>query len=353
MSLDIHIRHTKGSFELAFEARLPSTGITAIYGPSGSGKTSLLRCIAGLELCEGEISFNEHAWLNKAQRIPCEKRNIAYLFQEGLLFPHLSVRENICFGRTVDQAALLSLSERLGIEHRLNAMPDTLSGGEKQRVCLCRALIAKPDLILMDEPLSALDSESKKKLLEEIRTLSTEHKTPVLYVSHAIREISAIADHVVQIENGALSRHGRIDEMLSQPKFEFNEGDARSVILRGKVCENLDEWQLIRVQLNEPNSTPITLTASGEQLGQALRLQIAAKDVSISMTKHCEQSVMNILPCIVSGIHSMPHEAHALVELNFGSQTLLAQITRKSLAALGIEASMHVWAQIKAVAVLD
>lgn len=353
MSLVLKLTQIKDQFKMAIDTELPSSGITAIYGPSGSGKTSLLRSIAGLDECQGHLAFQESVWLDSEKKLPCEERDIAYLFQEGLLFPHLSVRENICFGKTIDSEALQTLAKRLGIDQRLDASPHTLSGGERQRVCLCRALIGRPKLILMDEPLSALDNESKKQLLQEINQLCHEHSIPVLYVSHSIREISSIADYLVQIENGTVIRQGTIVDMLAQPSFLLNENDERSVILTGEVAESLDEWQLIRVQLDAPSSESIMLTGQANILGRSVRLQVAAKDVSISLAKHADQSVLNILPCSVKAIHYPPSQAHALVELSFSTQTLFAQITRKSADVLGIAPQMQVWAQIKAVAILD
>jgi molybdate transport system ATP-binding protein len=353
MSLAIKLTQIKGQFKMAIDIELPSSGITAIYGPSGSGKTSLLRSIAGLDKCQGQIEFQGSVWLDSEKKLPCEERDIAYLFQEGLLFPHLSVRENICFGKTVDNETLQTLANRLGIDQHLDSSPQTLSGGERQRVCLCRALIGRPKLILMDEPLSALDNESKKQLLQEIDQLCHEHDIPVLYVSHSIREISSIADYLVQIENGTVIRQGTIVDMLAEPNFLLNENDERSVILTGQVAENLGEWQLIRVQLDAPSSESIMITGQASLVGHSVRLQVAAKDVSISLSKHADQSVLNILPCSVKAIHYPPSKAHALVELSFSAQTLFAQITRKSVNLLSIAPNMQIWAQIKAVAILD
>lgn len=353
MSLTFDIEHIKGSFKMAFKASIPTKGITAIYGPSGSGKTSLLRCISGLDECSGEITFNAKQWLNKKHSLPPEARNIAYLFQEGLLFPHLNAHQNISFSNNATNESVYQLASKLGIKHRLNATPNTLSGGEKQRVCLCRALLSKPDLILMDEPLSAIDTESKKALLKHIHAVSSEFGIPIIYVSHSIREISSIADHLIRVESGMIVREGNIDLLLSQADFMFNSPEDRNVIMRVEVTRISKQWHLIDVALSNCPDIEITLALDKEVVDQKLRLQISAKDVSISLNRNADQSIANILPCTVTSVHPMKNPAHKLVELELGQQVLFAQVTSKSVEILKLEPRSQVWAQIKAVAVLD
>ncbi len=213
-----------GAFSLDLDVQLPGRGVTALYGPSGSGKTTCLRCIAGLERpARGFIEVNGQVWQNSehAVFVPPHKRSVGYVFQEASLFAHLSVRANLAFGlkriapaqRRVD---MQQATELLGIGHLLDRQPHNLSGGERQRVGIARALLTSPQLLLMDEPLAALDSRRKNEILPYLQRLHDELDIPVLYVSHSQDEVARLADHIVLLDGGRALASGPIGETLAR-----------------------------------------------------------------------------------------------------------------------------------------
>ena len=205
-----------GSFRLNVDLNLPGTGITVLFGPSGSGKTTLLRCIAGLQRAShGFLAINGDVWQNSDRGIfvPTHKRPLGYVFQEANLFPHLSVKGNLQFGlkRIASPSAtdLQHILELLGIDHLLDRTPDRLSGGERQRIAIARALALNPKILLMDEPLAALDFKRKQEILPFLGRLHQELNIPVIYVTHSQQEVAQLADHIVIIEEGVTSQSGK------------------------------------------------------------------------------------------------------------------------------------------------
>lgn len=346
-------------FSLDVDLQLPGRGVTALYGHSGSGKTTCLRCIAGLERAEqGFIQVNDEVWEDSDQGIfvPPHKRALGYVFQEASLFPHLSVRANLEFGlrriprqqRRVDMA---HATELLGIGHLLDRDPQNLSGGERQRIGIARALLTSPKLLLMDEPLAALDTQRKNEILPYLQRLHDELDIPVLYVSHSQDEVARLADHLVLLSNGKALASGAIGETLARLDLPLALGDDAGVVIEGHVSAYDADYQLLTLQL--PNTDlSIRVTHSPMAEGQALRCKVQARDVSLSLQGVEQSSILNRLPVTVISEIGADNAAHVLIRLNAAGTPLLARITRYSRDQLSLHPGQQLWAQIKAVAVL-
>ncbi|PAU61846.1 molybdenum ABC transporter ATP-binding protein [Pseudomonas sp. PICF141] len=346
-------------FSLDVALQLPGRGVTALYGHSGSGKTTCLRCIAGLERAEqGFVQVNDEVWQDSDKRIfvPPHKRALGYVFQEASLFPHLSVRGNLEFGlkriprqqRRVDVA---HATELLGIGHLLERDPQNLSGGERQRIGIARALLTSPKLLLMDEPLAALDTQRKNEILPYLQRLHDELDIPVLYVSHSQDEVARLADHLVLLSNGKALASGAIGETLARLDLPLALGDDAGVVIEGHVRTYDADYQLLTLQL--PNTDlSIRVAHSSMAEGQALRCKVQARDVSLSLQGVEQSSILNRLPVTVISEIAADNAAHVLIRLNAAGTPLLARITRYSRDQLGVHPGQQLWAQIKAVAVL-
>ncbi|WP_285434038.1 molybdenum ABC transporter ATP-binding protein [Pseudomonas sp. fls2-241-R2A-110] len=346
-------------FALDVDLHLPGRGVTALYGPSGSGKTTCLRCIAGLERAEnGFIQVNDEVWQDSDKTIfvPPHKRALGYVFQEASLFPHLSVLANLEFGlkripkpqRRVDMA---HATELLGIGHLLDRHPQHLSGGERQRIGIARALLTSPKLLLMDEPLAALDSQRKNEILPYLQRLHDELDIPVLYVSHSQDEVARLADHLVLLSDGKALASGPIGETLARLDLPLALGDDAGVVVEGHVCAYDPHYQLLTLQL--PGSDlSIRVAHAPMSQGQALRCKVQARDVSLSLQSVEQSSILNRLPVTVISEIGADNAAHVLIRLNAAGTPLLARITRYSRDQLGVHPGQQLWAQIKAVAVL-
>ncbi|MGE8186224.1 molybdenum ABC transporter ATP-binding protein [Pseudomonas sp. NPDC086278] len=346
-------------FSLDVDLQLPGRGVTALYGHSGSGKTTCLRCIAGLEKAEqGFIQINDEVWQDSEKRlfVPPHKRAIGYVFQEASLFPHLSVLANLEFGlkripkqqRRVDMAHATAL---LGIGHLLDRHPQHLSGGERQRIGIARALLTSPKMLLMDEPLAALDSQRKNEILPYLQRLHDQLDIPVLYVSHSQDEVARLADHIVLLSDGKALASGPIGETLARLDLPLAMGDDAGVVIEGHVSSYDAHYQLLTLQL--PNTDlSIRVTHAPMSNGQALRCKVQARDVSLSLQGVEQSSILNRLPVTVISEAAADNAAHVLVRLDAGGTPLLARITRYSRDQLGVQPGQQLWAQIKAVAVL-
>ncbi|HET9644943.1 MAG TPA: molybdenum ABC transporter ATP-binding protein, partial [Burkholderiaceae bacterium] len=251
MSIELRARLRRGAFSLDVDIVLPSRGITALFGPSGSGKTTLLRCIAGLERAEqARIVVDCSVWVDERIWLPAHRRPIGMVFQEASLFPHLSVLDNLRYGQRRAKGApagdLRPAIELLGITHLLERMPDRLSGGERQRVAIARALAVVPSLLLMDEPLAALDVARKREILPYLERLHDELKIPMLYVSHLPEEVARLADHLVVLEEGRVRAHGPLLETLARLDLPMSMSEEPGVIVEATVAELDAHWQLAR-----------------------------------------------------------------------------------------------------------
>ncbi|WP_160107024.1 molybdenum ABC transporter ATP-binding protein [Pseudomonas izuensis] len=346
-------------FALDVDLQLPGRGVTALFGHSGSGKTTCLRCIAGLERADrGFIQVNDEVWQDSDKNIfvAPHKRALGYVFQEASLFPHLSVLANLEFGlkripkhqRRVDMA---HATELLGIGHLLDRHPQHLSGGERQRIGIARALLTSPKLLLMDEPLAALDAKRKGEILPYLQRLHDELDIPVLYVSHSQDEVARLSDHIVLLSDGKALASGPIGQTLARLDLPLALGDDAGVVIEGRVSCYDTDYQLLTLALPD-TALSIRVPHTPMAPGQALRCKVQARDVSLSLHSAEHSSILNRLPVTVVSELGADNAAHVLVRLDAAGTPLLARITRFSRDQLNVHPGQQLWAQIKAVAVL-
>jgi molybdate transport system ATP-binding protein len=348
------LQHGDFALDAAFSAA--PRGVTALFGPSGSGKTTILRCIAGLERAQGELSFNGEVWQDAHTFMPAHRRPIGYVFQEASLFPHLPVRGNLEFGwKRIDPAqrrvGFDEAVQLLGIASLLPRDPRHLSGGERQRVAIARALLTSPRLLLMDEPLSALDTRSKAEILPYLERLHDELEIPVIYVSHAPDEVARLADTLVLMEQGRVVASGAIGEMLLRLDLPLAHGDDSSAVIDAVVTEHDDHYHLTSLAFDGGS---MTVGRSTQPVGAHVRLRILARDVSLALERNTGSSILNILPAQVMAMENAG-PSQVLVKLCAGSggrSPLLARITRKSADALGLVVGKSLYVQIKSVALM-
>lgn len=354
MSIQASLRIEYPGFRLDASLDLPGRGVTALFGPSGSGKTTLLRAIAGLERWPGRLAVNGEVWQDEARFLPTHRRPLGYVFQEASLFAHLTVAGNLDYGARragpaaarVDRAAIIAL---LGIEGLLARRPARLSGGERQRVAIARALLTGPQLLLMDEPLAALDQARKNEILPYLERLHDTLDIPLLYVSHAPDEVARLADHLVVLEAGRVLAQGPLAETLARVDLPIRLGEDAGVVLDATVADRDAAWHLAAVEF--PGGR-LWVRDTGHALGERLRVRILARDVSVALAHPLNSSILNTLEGQVDSIGDEAHPALALVRLRVGKTFLLARLTRRSAAALALAPGLPVWAQIKAVAVI-
>lgn len=348
------------SFTLDVDLQLPGAGVTGFFGHSGSGKTSCLRCFAGLEKPEaGYLKVNGEVWQDSQNGvfIPPHKRAIGYVFQDANLFPHLSVQGNLQYGlkriaRERRKVPLQQAVELLGISHLLQRMPDKLSGGERQRVAIARALLCSPELLLMDEPLAALDPKRKSEVLPYLERLHAELQIPVIYVSHSADEIGRLADHLVVLEEGQVQAAGPLKQTLIRDDLPFIfEADAEAVV-DGHVSDYDEAYQLLSICLNGSNSL-LKLPHSMLENGQPVRVKIKARDVSISLQKADASSILNLIPAQIISTVTVEDQAQVLVHTTVGDEQIVARITRYSFDKLKLLPQQQVWLQIKSVSLLS
>jgi molybdate transport system ATP-binding protein len=343
----------RAGFTLDVDLQLPATGITGIFGPSGSGKTSVLRCVAGLERAgPGLVRIAGETWQDDSVFLAPWKRAIGYVFQEASLFEHLNVRGNVEYGRKRTQTGGASLDaaiELLGIAHLLHRRPASLSGGERQRVAIARAVASAPRLMLLDEPLAALDPARRNDILPWLLRLRSELKLPMLYVTHSIDEVARLADTVVLMDQGRVKASGAARDVLASVDASSLLGDEAGALLEGTVAECDEHWQLARVAFDGGS---LWLRDTGLGLGAAVRLRVLARDVSIATHEPQGSSIQNILPAAVAEIAADAHPSQVAVRLQCGASVLLARITARAAHALALAPGQRVWAQVKSVAVV-
>ncbi|MFC7049416.1 molybdenum ABC transporter ATP-binding protein [Emcibacter nanhaiensis] len=348
-------RGQAGEFQLDVDLRLPGQGVSVLFGPSGSGKTTLLRCMAGLERVPGGVMrLSDRVWQDGNIFIPVHKRKVGYVFQEANLFPHLTARGNINYAlrrsaTTAEKDEFEKVISLLGLSRFMDRYPAALSGGEKQRVAIARALLIRPDLLLMDEPLAALDQGRKQEILPYLEHLREELSLPVVYVTHSLQELTRLANHVVVLEEGRVKTEGSFHSVLQDLSGLTGEpGEDVGTIIEGSVVEREPEWQLMTVAF--PGGR---LCVQDREGTEDVRLRVLARDVSIALGNQTDSSILNRLPAEIDKIETRPDEALAMVYLKAGETILLARLTRRSVAELGLAAGMKVWAQIKSVAVVQ
>jgi molybdate transport system ATP-binding protein len=339
-------------FSLDVDLSLPGRGVTALFGPSGCGKTTLLRSIAGLERPpKGFLQVNGEVWQDDSIWLPTHRRPLAYVFQESSLFPHLSVMGNLQYGRQRTSPAnafdLSQIIELLGIEALLPRKPDALSGGERQRVAIARALAVNPRLLLMDEPLAALDMQRKQEILPYLERMQKTLDIPIIYVTHAPDEVARLAEHIVMLEHGKVTASGSLHDTLSRVDLPLRLGDDLGVIIDARVSEIDKQWHLARLDFADG---ACWTRDQGLALQDTARLHILARDVSIAREKPAQSSIQNILAGRIDRCVDDDAPGSVIVRVLIGETPLLARITARAVADLALKPGDTVWVQVKSVA---
>ena len=380
-----------GGFALDVDLSLPSHGITVLFGPSGSGKTTVLRCVAGLERARSaQVEIAGQTWddSRRSQHLPAWRRPVGYVFQEASLFDHLSVEGNLQFGvqrarqaageasakaarrrqgrgafspdgqdtRSSDGREALSLEAAialLGIGHLLARQPSELSGGERQRVAIARALATQPRLLLLDEPLSALDPARREEILPWLERLRDELRIPMLYVTHSPEEMGRLASTLVLMDQGRAVASGPVQEVLLRVDRGGAVGGDLGVLLVGQVTGRDAPWHLMQVAF--PGGV-LWLPDDGSAVGRTVRLRVLARDVSVATQRPVGSSVQNLLPVRVESLTPDARQAGQVWARLRCTQahgtdgaSLLARITARAVDQLGLEPGCEAWAQVKAV----
>ena len=358
MNKGIHFRFSLPleGFNLAAKGEIPGQGVTALFGRSGSGKSSLLRCIAGLaQPVQAYLQFNGTVWHDSERGlfVPPQQRGIGYVFQEGVLFTHLSVRDNLLFGfsrtpKTEQIESLQRVVELLGLNALLKRYPVQLSGGEKQRVAIGRALLNNPRLLLMDEPMASLDRAHKKEIIPYLECLHRSISIPIIYVTHDPEELVRIADHLILIEAGRLTAQGALAEMMARVDLPIARDYDAGAIISARIIEHDEDFHLTRVEFS---GGELTIAAVDQPVGSAIRIRIHAKDVSLALDAPGPTSILNILPAKVTEMQAHGR-GRMVIRLDVGGVPVLARITQKSQHRLGLVPGSKVYAQIKSVALL-
>lgn len=355
MSLSCAIRGTVGSLVLDVDLAFPERGVSALYGPSGAGKTSVLRAIAGLDRhAEARVRFNDETWQGADRFLPVHQRGVGFVFQEASLFAHLDVRGNLAFAkRRAPSNGQLPGFDRtvalLALEELLPRSIDRLSGGERQRVALARALLSAPRLLLLDEPLSALDAASRRDILPYLESLTDTLDIPMVYVSHNLDEVARLAERMALIENGRVTALGPVAEVMSDPDGQLAHGDSAEVVWTARIGEHDADWALTRLVTG---AGTLWVPLNPRPVGAEVRLRIAARDVSIALQRPEGTSILNRLPAVIATLVD-DGPGQVMVHLEAGGLPLLARITRRSASELGIEPGAEVCVQVKSVALLS
>jgi molybdate transport system ATP-binding protein len=356
MSLKVAVEKRFESFALDVTFDAPTPGVVALFGPSGCGKSMTINIIAGLLVPDrGKISLDDGVLLDTARQVAvaAERRGIGYVFQDARLFPHLNVASNLKYAqRRARRAPYVSLERVLSLldlEPLLERRVHQLSGGERQRVAIGRALLSQPRLLLLDEPLAALDRERREEVLPYLETLRDQLSIPMIYVSHQFDEVLRLATDIVLMQSGKVAAEGSITQMSLDPKLRALIGpDAVGAVLDGTVIGEDAASRLVRVRVGDGE---IRVEAALLAAGTRLRVQLLARDVIVSTRAPQYLSVRNSLQGVVTSIEGDGEGSGSdLVAINIGVGTsILARVTRAASRELELAKGMPVWALIKAV----
>jgi molybdate transport system ATP-binding protein len=351
--LSVHLQLAIGAFELELAEELELTPITALFGPSGSGKTTLLRIIAGLERsAEGRLALNSQTWQDSVSGIfvPTHRRPLGYVFQDSRLFPHLSVRKNLLFSprrrRRPQPIAFDDVVNALDLEALLPRRPGSLSGGEQQRVAIGRALLAAPEVLLMDEPLSALDVARKAEILPCIERIAHDFRVPTIYVTHSIEEVSRLASSMILLSGGRIAAVGTVAEVLERVELWPITGSAAAgTLLHARIESTADGMTSLSVA-----GQRLRIPAVNGEPGSTIRLRALARDVAIATQAPSGLSIRNVLRAEILSVDYV-ETVFAEVLMQIGDQRLRAEITRDAAEELEIRRGQTVYALIKSVAI--
>lgn len=348
--LELDFVQTLGSHRLEIHQTL-SEGITAIFGISGAGKTSLINAISGLSQPDsGHIILNGRVLNDTRQQIclAAEKRRIGYVFQDARLFPHYRVSGNLKYGMAKTMNGQFDkLVALLGIGHLLERFPASLSGGEKQRVAIGRALLTAPELLLLDEPLASLDIPRKRELLPYLQRMAQEIQIPMLYVSHSLEEILHLADNVLILDNGNVQAHGRLEDLWSSSVMSlwFPE-DQQSTVLKTTILEHHPRYEMTALAIGDQH---LWVNRVDKPVHSPLRIRIKSSDVSLVLQPPLNTSIRNILRVKIADCFE--DEGQIAVQLDIASRTLWARISPWARDELAIKTGQWVYAQIKSVSI--
>ena len=348
--IKIHLEN----FMLNANFSIPDRGITVVFGPSGSGKTTLLRAIAGLEKSDkGFLKIGDSVWQKGEDFLATHKRQIGYVFQDAALFDHLDVKGNLNFvikrAIGLKEDFIESIHNLLEIKTLLNRKTTQLSGGERQRVAIARALLTNPKILLLDEPLSALDLKRKNEILPYLDSIHNDLEIPILYVTHSQDEMSRLADHLLLIEDGNIIGSGPVNDMLTRFDMPLSHGGDAVSIIEAEVLKRDSEFNLMHLDflggqfIVPDNSFPVQTK---------VRIRVVARDVSLTKSKQVDTSILNIFPAMVQEIVN-EGESQVMIRLQIKETILLACITRKSSCKLRLEKGSEVFVQVKSVAILS
>ncbi len=357
--INIQLKIKRESFNLSVDVNVPSKGVTAIFGVSGCGKTTLLRAIAGLEDdCSGFLEVDGNVWQDGTYKLPAHKRSVGYVFQEASLFAHLNVEQNLKYGiKRVDFSTYLpekivpldQAIDLLDIRPLLKRKPNQLSGGEQQRVAIARAVALSPKILLMDEPLAALDLTRKKEILPYLESIHDKLDIPILYVSHSADEVARLADHLVLLEQGNIIASGNITDMLTRLDIPLAHGDDAGALVQTMVADYDEKYDLTALQFS---GGEIAVAGKIYNPGHRVRLRIAARDVSLTLEHQQGTSILNIFSVTVVELVNET-SAQIIVKLLAGNTPLLSRVTCKSAQLLDLNVGKVLFAQVKSVALLS
>jgi molybdate transport system ATP-binding protein len=352
--LEFDIALERGEFRLSASDSRELAGVTALFGPSGSGKTTLLRCLAGLEPdCRGQVAFAGQVWQNDNERLPTHRRGVSLVFQDTRLFPHLDVADNLRYAERRASGArgadFDAVVQQLDLAALLDRQTASLSGGEKQRVAIGRSLLARPRLLLMDEPLAALDLARRAELLPYLESLPRSFDVPILYVTHALDEVARLAEQMIAMADGRIQAGGPTAEMLERLDLASMAGPAEAgVLLTGRVAEVHPGNGLSRLEVS---GQALSVPVSDVPVGSELRLRVRARDVAIATQRPEYLSIRNVLSARILEIELSGDSPFAEVLLDLGDAHLRARLTRASVQELGLERRQSVFALIKSIAI--
>lgn len=358
------LKLARPGFALDVSLRLPPRGVSVLLGPSGSGKTTVLRALAGLERAQGKVSVAgpdgaPQVWQDDGQGVfvPTHRRPLGLVFQEASLFAHLDVKANLLYGYQRVPAAQrrVHLDEALallGIGHLLARKPDGLSGGERQRVAIARALLTSPALLLMDEPLSALDAARRAEVLPYLEALGR-GGVPIVYVTHAMDEAARLADHLVWMQQGRALLDGPAIEVLARVDTPLSQLDEAAVVVQARVAAHEPTHGLSLLQLGDQPHQQLWVGQVQADVGQTVRARVLARDVSVSLSAATDSSILNILPATIDAMQAGADHSVMLKLTVAPGVWLQARLTRRSCEALHLAEGMAVFAQVKGAALLS
>lgn len=349
--LNLNFSQQSGDHLLEVNVQIPGSGITAIFGVSGAGKTSLINAIGGLTQPQhGHIRLNDRLLFDAATQcnLPPEKRRIGYVFQDARLFPHYRVRGNLQYGMAASMKPQFDrLVALLGLEPLLSRYPASLSGGEKQRVAIGRALLTAPDILLMDEPLASLDLPRKRELMPYLQKLAKQVDIPILYVSHSLEEMWQLAENVLVLDGGKVKAFGPLENVWSSAVMRpWLPAAERASVLRVQVLEQHPYYPMTALSLGDKH---LWVSRVNQPLKSALRVRIASADVSLVLQAPQNTSIRNILPAQVEELLEINDQVE--VKLRIGVSVLWACISPWARDELGIRPEQWLYAQIKSVSI--